>query len=129
MLGYKLTKFSSIYGMVNFWMSSFDLLECYLRDIKKLCKYFLWTGDLTKRTVANVSWAKLCIPKIEGELGLRNFMVWNKCWIWGWLCSRIVFFFGLLCLRNNTLRKQIIGQLRSKHQVAFVNSLSCLGQW
>ncbi|KAL1211211.1 putative ribonuclease H protein [Cardamine amara subsp. amara] len=55
---------SVIYSLVNFCV--------------QLCTKFLWAGDLTKCTVAKVSWNTCCLPKAEGRLGLRDFTTWNK---------------------------------------------------
>ncbi|CAA7030815.1 unnamed protein product [Microthlaspi erraticum] len=69
---------SVIYSLVNFWFSAFSLPKGCLKDIEKLCNKFLWAGDLTKHTSAKISWKGICLPKSEGGLGLRNFLVWNK---------------------------------------------------
>ncbi|CAA7013109.1 unnamed protein product [Microthlaspi erraticum] len=69
---------SVIYSLVNFWFSAFTLPKGCLKDIEKLCNKFLWAGDLSKKTSAKISWKGLCLPKPEGGLGLRNFVVWNR---------------------------------------------------
>ncbi|KAG7588439.1 Reverse transcriptase domain [Arabidopsis suecica] len=69
---------SVIYGLINFWMSAFALPKGCLKHLEKLCNGFLWSGDITKRTAAKVAWDKVCLPKSEGGLGLRNLLVWNK---------------------------------------------------
>ncbi|KAL1218351.1 putative ribonuclease H protein [Cardamine amara subsp. amara] len=69
---------SVIYSLVNFWCSAFAIPRGCLKAIEQLCNKFLWAGDLTKCTVAKVSWKACCLPKTEGGLGLRDFTTWNK---------------------------------------------------
>lgn len=69
---------SVIYGLINFWMSAFALPKGCIKALEKLCNAFLWFGDIAKRTNAKVSWDKVCLPKSESGLGLRNLLVWNK---------------------------------------------------
>lgn len=69
---------SVIYSLVNFWFCAFSLPRHCLKDIEKLCTMFLWYGDIGKKPMAKVSWNAICLPKAEGELGLRNFLIWNR---------------------------------------------------
>lgn len=61
-----------VYSLVNFGFSAFILPKGCLKETERLCSRFLWSGDLAKSTAAKVSWAKVCMPKEEGGLGLRN---------------------------------------------------------
>lgn len=69
---------SVIYSLVNFWLSAFALPKGCLKDIQRLCSRFLWAGNLNKKSGAKVSWTKVCLPKSEGGLGLRNLLIWNR---------------------------------------------------
>lgn len=74
-----------ISGMVNFWFSCFILPKGCIKQIESLCTKFLWSGNIELRKTAKVAWSTVCLPKDEGGLGLRNFMVWNQV-----LCLRFI---------------------------------------
>lgn len=76
---------SVIYGLLNFWFTTFILPKGCIAQIQSLCSRFLWSGDVTKRCVPKVSWDVTCLPKKEGGLGLRNLTVWNHT-----LCLRLI---------------------------------------
>jgi hypothetical protein len=49
-----------------------------LTTIKNLQRKFLWQGINTEKKIALVSWAKICRPKVQGGLGLRDPSIMNK---------------------------------------------------
>jgi hypothetical protein len=60
-----------------------------LTTIKSLQRNFIWQGLNTGKKIALVSWDKLCRPKEQGGLGLRDPFIMNKVlsakiW-WRWL--------------------------------------------
>jgi hypothetical protein len=60
-----------------------------LTTIKSLQRNFLWQGLAKEKKIALVSWDKLCRPKEQGGLGLRDPAIMNKIlsakiW-WRWL--------------------------------------------
>ncbi|GJT01793.1 RNA-directed DNA polymerase, eukaryota, reverse transcriptase zinc-binding domain protein [Tanacetum coccineum] len=64
--------------------SVFLLPKQVIYEINKLLKGFLWCqGELTKGK-AKVSWNKICKPKDQGGLGLKNLSVWNEVWTADW---------------------------------------------
>lgn len=67
-----------IFGTVNFWMSAFILPKTCIKTIESLCSRFLWSGSTDKKSIAKVAWTTVCLPKEEGGLGLRNFIIWNQ---------------------------------------------------
>ncbi|KAL1222313.1 putative ribonuclease H protein [Cardamine amara subsp. amara] len=69
---------SVVYILVNFWLSAFALPKGCLKEIQSMCTRFLWAGDLEKKAAAKVAWKDLCLPKSEGGMGLRDFVIWNK---------------------------------------------------
>lgn len=69
---------SVIYGIINFWISTFSLPKGCLRLIESLCSRFLWAGNIEGRSTAKVSWSSVCLPKAEGGLGLRRLSAWNN---------------------------------------------------
>ncbi|XP_024010290.1 uncharacterized protein LOC112085316 [Eutrema salsugineum] len=68
-------------------LSSLGFSYGCLKKIESMCSRFLWSGDISKKSVAKVSWYNVCLPKEEGGLGLRNFQIWNKT-----LCLRLIWF-------------------------------------
>lgn len=76
---------SVIYGTVNFWISTFMLPKGCIKMIESLCSCFLWSGNIENHKKAKVAWSTVCLPKVEGGLGLRSFSDWNKT-----LCLRLI---------------------------------------
>ena len=76
---------SVINGGVNFWMSTFILPKGCVKKIESMCSKFLWGGDIDTRSTEKVAWKAVCLPKLEGGLGLRSFSEWNKV-----LCLRFI---------------------------------------
>ena len=62
---------SVITSMANFWMSAFRIPGSCLKKIESLCSAFLWYGPELKTSKAKVSWKDVCLPKLEGGLGIR----------------------------------------------------------
>lgn len=67
-----------IFGILNFWFSSFVLPKGCVNEIESLCSRFLWNGNITSRAAAKVSWRVVCLPRKEGGLDLRDLHTWNK---------------------------------------------------
>lgn len=68
---------SVIYGLVNFWCSTFLLRKGCVKRIEALCTRFLWTGDNESGRGTKVAWRTICLPKKEGGLGLHRLASWN----------------------------------------------------
>ncbi|GKA61771.1 hypothetical protein Tco_0761290 [Tanacetum coccineum] len=88
----------SVLGSMHvYWASVFILPNQIILDIEQLMRGFLWChGDMCNGK-AKVSWEVVCLPKIEGGLGVRRLDVFNKalmvgffdipyrgCMTWGW---------------------------------------------
>ncbi|XP_074293457.1 uncharacterized protein LOC141620503 [Silene latifolia] len=56
----------------------FILPNGVIARIKAICKNFFWDGGVDFHMSPLVSWDKVCRPKIEGGLGLKNDIIWNK---------------------------------------------------
>lgn len=76
---------SVISGVVAFWISTFVLPLGCLKKIEALCSRFLWSGNIDASKGAKVAWSNVCLPKLEGGVGLRRYTVWNKT-----LCLRLI---------------------------------------
>lgn len=48
------------------------------RQIQTIFTRFLWKGNITRKGEAKVSCTTVCLPKIEGGLGIKNPIEWNK---------------------------------------------------
>ncbi|XP_039024391.1 uncharacterized protein LOC120157277 [Hibiscus syriacus] len=68
-------------SIANFWCRQFLLPQTVINRINQLCSRFLWKGFDTSTTCARVSWDKICCPKIEGGLGLKDLKSWNKAYM------------------------------------------------
>lgn len=67
-----------IFGTVTFWTSAFILPKGCIKTIESLCSRFLWAGSLESKSFAKVAWSTVCLPKEEGGLGIRSFLIWNQ---------------------------------------------------
>ncbi|XP_071694985.1 uncharacterized mitochondrial protein AtMg00310-like [Rutidosis leptorrhynchoides] len=68
---------SVLTAMQIYWCSAFNLPDAIIKDIEKILRGFLWCqGDL-KRGKAKLRWDDLCMPKIEGGLGIKRLKYWN----------------------------------------------------
>ena len=72
---------SVLYGMVNFWLSIFPVPSNVISEIIKICRNFLWAGDIKKSHSALVAWRDICLPKNEGGLNVFDLKVINNCYL------------------------------------------------
>lgn len=61
-----------IQGVESFWIQHFPIPSGIINKINAMCRKFLWAGSKPK-----VAWNRLCTPKDEGGLGLRDCYTWN----------------------------------------------------
>lgn len=69
---------SVLYSIQSFWTSVFMLPASVLSDIERIMRQFLWKGTALGRGGAKVAWEDVCLPKLEGGLGIRNIRDCNK---------------------------------------------------
>ena len=62
-----------LYSIKDFWCKQFLLSKGVLKRLIQLCLNFFWKGK-----GARVRWQDVCLPKIDGELGLKDIVNWNK---------------------------------------------------
>jgi len=68
---------SVLLSMQVFWAKIFILPKRVIYLIEQKLNSFLWSGRDSKAH-AKVAWSKVCIPKREGGLGIKNIVVWNQ---------------------------------------------------
>ncbi|XP_074310413.1 uncharacterized protein LOC141646410 [Silene latifolia] len=56
----------------------FILPSGVIARIETICRNFLWDGSTEYIRTPLVGWSKVCKPKSEGGLGLKDGLVWNK---------------------------------------------------
>ncbi|GAV86713.1 LOW QUALITY PROTEIN: zf-RVT domain-containing protein, partial [Cephalotus follicularis] len=63
---------STLFSLHVFWCRTFILQVAVIKQCESIIRSFLWfgLGDVTK--VGKVAWSKLCRPKAEGGLGIKN---------------------------------------------------------
>ncbi|XP_074299794.1 uncharacterized protein LOC141630962 [Silene latifolia] len=61
----------------KYWASIFVLPKGVLSRVDAICRNFLWEGHVEYNSVPRVAWHKVCVPKREGGLGLKDSHVWN----------------------------------------------------
>ncbi|XP_073121801.1 uncharacterized protein [Henckelia pumila] len=56
-----------------YWLSILPIPEYVVKDIERLCRKFVWPA---KRPP--IAWDRVCRPKEDGGLGIKDISVWNK---------------------------------------------------
>lgn len=69
---------SVLSSMQVYWGSMFILPVSVSKAVEKLMRNFLWSGDETGKGRAKVSWKEVCLPKVEGGLGIKPMILWNQ---------------------------------------------------
>ncbi|XP_039032836.1 uncharacterized protein LOC120168062 [Hibiscus syriacus] len=59
----------------------FILPQKVINSLEQLCSGFLWKGSDKAAKGARISCNKLCYPKSEGGLGLKDLNSWNKAYM------------------------------------------------
>ncbi|XP_070013606.1 uncharacterized protein LOC142176111 [Nicotiana tabacum] len=49
-----------------------------MKMVEAICRSFLWTGSSTVSKKASVSWEKVCLPQVAGDLNVMNLVFWNR---------------------------------------------------
>ncbi|XP_062114518.1 uncharacterized protein LOC133825618 [Humulus lupulus] len=69
---------SVLLGLRNYWMNIFLLPQSIVKEVDKLCLWFLWGNNGTRSNFHLASWSKVCLPKALGGLGFGEEAKWNK---------------------------------------------------
>ncbi|GKB59480.1 sodium/hydrogen exchanger 6 [Tanacetum coccineum] len=63
---------SILSSMYIYWSSVFILPSRIVNDLEQLMRGFLWCQREMKKGKAKVAWDSMCMPKHEGDLGIRR---------------------------------------------------------
>lgn len=58
-------------------LSVFKLPSSFYDELRSLVAQFWWGQKRGERKIHWIAWKKLCLPKIEGGLGFRDFKLFN----------------------------------------------------
>lgn len=62
-----------VQGVSCYWFAIFPIPAVVIDRIEGMCRRFLWGSNMGR-----VAWRHVCLPKVEGGLGLRDIRSWNK---------------------------------------------------
>nr|GEZ31441.1 RNA-directed DNA polymerase, eukaryota, reverse transcriptase zinc-binding domain protein [Tanacetum cinerariifolium] len=60
-----------------YWASVFKLPKTIVKEINGVLKRFLWSNGDTAKGRAKVAWKRICKPKEQGGLGIKDLETWN----------------------------------------------------
>lgn len=67
-----------LFHISSFWCNVFILPIEVIGTIENCCRNFIWTGNWRNVGMPSISWEKMCHPRIEGGLGIKQLGVWNR---------------------------------------------------
>ncbi|XP_074313823.1 uncharacterized protein LOC141649019 [Silene latifolia] len=68
---------SVLTALYSYWVNIFVIPKGVLNKVNVICRNYLWDGSADYIRVPLVSWEKVCSPKHEGGLGIRDSLAWN----------------------------------------------------
>lgn len=100
---------SVICVLESFWCNHFLLPSAVHANIQSLLTRFLWKGNINHKGGAKVAWTTVCLPKKEGDLGIKNTVEWN--------CAQILSHMLQVLTKSNSLWALWVNGtfLRGKH--------------
>ncbi|XP_062103667.1 uncharacterized protein LOC133814762 [Humulus lupulus] len=69
---------SVLLGLRNYWMNIFLLPQSIVKEVEKLCMWFLWGNNGTRSNFHLTSLSKVFLLKAFGGLGVGEGAKWNK---------------------------------------------------
>lgn len=72
---------SILFSIQSFCCNHFMLPKAVIRSIQSIMCRFLWKGSTLANHGAKVSWSAITLPTVEGGLGLKNILDWNRALI------------------------------------------------
>ena len=86
---------SVLQGIQSYWSQICLLPKKVMREVKSLCRSFLWTGSSDKSKRSLVAWDTLCLPKVAGGWNILDIECWNQ--------AAIMKFFWAVALKKDKL--------------------------
>jgi len=78
---------SILQGVECFWLTILPIPVAVIDRIIRLCRLFLWNSSHSL-----VAWREVCLPRIEGGLGLKDLKCWNLALLakvlWDFHCKK-----------------------------------------
>ncbi|XP_077228445.1 uncharacterized protein LOC143861405 [Tasmannia lanceolata] len=75
-----------------YWSSAFHIPAETLNYVEKILRDFIWSGCRLQRRYHPIAWRSLCLPKIEGGIGIRRLADVNRTFqmkhVWNLLQNR-----------------------------------------
>ncbi|XP_020264999.1 uncharacterized protein LOC109840677 [Asparagus officinalis] len=128
--GGRLVLLNSVLSSIPLYFMSFYKLPMWLiKEIDKIRRNFLWTGNIDNNAFkCMVSWKRVCLTKTEGGLGVKDLKVFNSSLLakWLWKCldrnSTIgAFLHQLYATRNYNIQTSSINTLNSSFWNAIIS--------
>ncbi|GAV81765.1 LOW QUALITY PROTEIN: zf-RVT domain-containing protein, partial [Cephalotus follicularis] len=69
---------SVLFSIQVFWCSTFILPVAVCKECDRILRSFLWHGVGNAKRSGKVAWSKVCKPREEGGLGIKNCRGWNQ---------------------------------------------------
>lgn len=76
---------STLAAIPLYYLSLFQIHISVAKKLERLMRNFLWGDTVSKRSLHWRSWKKICVPKSEGGLGIRNLKTMNDALLTKWL--------------------------------------------
>jgi hypothetical protein len=90
LVGRRLVLINSVLSSLPMFMLSFFVIpKGVLEKIDYYRSRFFWQNDSQKKKYRLTKWSFVCQPKDQGELGIRNLEIQNKCLLSKWLFKLI----------------------------------------
>ncbi|XP_021835349.2 uncharacterized protein [Spinacia oleracea] len=67
-----------LFSLQTYWSQIFMLPKKVVREIERICRTYLWTGDTKTSKKSPIAWDSVCKPKVAGGQNVKNFHLWNK---------------------------------------------------
>ncbi|GAV74317.1 zf-RVT domain-containing protein, partial [Cephalotus follicularis] len=69
---------SVLFSIQVFWCSTFVLHVAVTKECDRILRSFLWHGVGNSKKGGKLAWSKVCHPKEEGGLGIKDARSWNR---------------------------------------------------
>ena len=63
---------SVMISITSFWCQLFILPKAIIKEVKNICRAYLWHADYQNTSLSNVNWSHIYKPKKDRGLGVRN---------------------------------------------------------